>query len=270
MKKKYTRKQITEAIAYWQKRLVAEAKDPSGYKSFDSLKKTLDAEIAKMASTSRPDLEKIKYIYDNYDEDDRFEYDLRDVDNYSFGQRLKLPSGSRLNDKIIDFYSACESLVQGAEPIIPMEFEDNFIWHPLNSLFLAAIEQDQKKASSIIAQNLNNSKMQQWFDADVIADTDEEDGKTVEYYKYEIRLDWKEGLAILREYAKKFYDVWAKNFWRLDHRQFTVNYTAWHMDKYFVKIEAADEDEAKKKFFKDHAHEEYDMKDFEITSIQEN
>ena len=85
MKKKYTKKQITEAIAYWEKQLVVEAKDPSNYESFDNLKKTLDAELTKMASTSRPDLENIKYIYDNYDEDDRFEYDLRDVDNISFG-----------------------------------------------------------------------------------------------------------------------------------------------------------------------------------------
>jgi len=111
--------------------------------------------------------------------------------------------------------------------------------------------------------------MQQWFDDDVIVDTDEEDGKTVEFYKYEIRLDWKEGLKILREYAKKFYDVWAKSFWRLDHRQFTVHYTAWHMDKYFTKVEAADEDEARRKFLGSH-EEEYDMKDYKITSIEEN
>ena len=84
MKKKYTKKQITEAIAYWKKRL-NEAKDPSEYESFDSLKKTLDAELAKMASTSRSDLEQIKYIYDNYDEDGRFEYDLRDDSNHDFG-----------------------------------------------------------------------------------------------------------------------------------------------------------------------------------------
>ena len=30
------------------------------------------------------------------------------------------------------------------------------------------------------------------------------------------------------------------------------------------------EEEAKKIFFRDHANEEYDMKDFEITSIKEN
>ena len=142
MKKQYTKKQITEAIAYWERQLVAEAKDTSSYKSFDDLKKTLDAELAKMANTSKPDLEKIKYIYDNYDEDDRFEYDFRDVDNISFGLRLKLPDGGRLNDKISDFYRVCVLLVQGAEPIIPMEFEDSFVWHPLNSLFFAAIEQD--------------------------------------------------------------------------------------------------------------------------------
>ena len=111
MKKTYTKKQIAEAIAYWKKQLVAESKDPSGYKSFDSLKKTLDTELAEMASTSRPDLEQIKYIYDNYDEDGRFEYDFRDCDNHDFGLRLKLPSGSRLNDKVSSFYDACVSLV---------------------------------------------------------------------------------------------------------------------------------------------------------------
>ena len=110
MKKRHSRRHICEAIAYWERQL-NEAKDTSSYKSFDSLKKTLDAELAKMASTSRPDLEKIKDIYDNYDEDGRFEYDLRDVDNYSFGQMLKLPSGSRLNDKVSSFYDACVSLV---------------------------------------------------------------------------------------------------------------------------------------------------------------
>jgi hypothetical protein len=75
------------------------------------LKKKLNAELTKMAAISRPDLEKIKYIYDNYDEDDRFEYELRDDDNYNFGYKLKLPSGSRLNDKIFSFYDACVSLV---------------------------------------------------------------------------------------------------------------------------------------------------------------
>ena len=64
-----------------------------------------------MADTSKPDLEKIKYIYDNYDEDDRFEYDLRDVENINFGLRLKLPSGGNLNDKISDFYRDCEFLI---------------------------------------------------------------------------------------------------------------------------------------------------------------
>ncbi len=111
MKKQYTKKQIVEAIAYWEKKLLNEAKDTSSYKSFDDLKKTLDAELAKMASISKPDLEQIKYIYDNYDEDGRFEYDLRDVDNYNFGWRLKLPRGGRLNDKVSSFYDACVSLV---------------------------------------------------------------------------------------------------------------------------------------------------------------
>jgi len=268
MKKQYTKKQICEAIAYWKKRL-NEAKDPSSYESFDSLKKKLDAELAEMASTSRPDLERIKYVYDNYDEDGRLEYDLRDDGNHDFGWGLKLPGGGRLNDKVSSFYDACVSLVQGDEPNTPMEFEDSFVWHPLNSLFLAAIEQDWKKASGVIAQDLSDSRMQRWFDDDVVADTDEEDGRTVEYYEYEIRLDWKEGLAILREYAKKFYDVWAKNFYKLDHKQFTVNYTAWHMDKYFAKVEAADEDEARRKFLGSH-EDEYDMKDYRITSIEEN
>ena len=111
--------------------------------------------------------------------------------------------------------------------------------------------------------------MQQWFDRDELVDTWEEDGETVESYKYEIRLDWKEGLKILREYAKKFYDVWAKNFWKLDNREYTIHYTAWHMDKYFTKIEASSEEEARQKFMRGH-QDEYDMKDYKITSIEEN
>ena len=111
--------------------------------------------------------------------------------------------------------------------------------------------------------------MQQWFDKDELVDTWEEDGETVESYKYGIRLDWKEGLKILREYAKKFYDVWVKNFWKLDHREYTIHYTAWHMDKYFTKIEASSEEEARQKFMQGH-QDEYDMKDYEITSIEEN
>lgn len=111
MKKTYTKKQITEAIAYWEKHL-AESKDPSKYKSFDSLKKKLDDELAKMAATRYDDIKKIRDIYDNADdEDDLFEYDLRDVENINFGLRLKLPSGGSLNDKISDFYRDCVFLI---------------------------------------------------------------------------------------------------------------------------------------------------------------
>ena len=51
-------------------------------------------------------------------------------------------------------------------------------------------------------------------------------------------------------------------------KTFTVDYTAWHKDKYQTDVEAKDEAEAKKKFLAGHP-EEYDFKGIEITSIKE-
>lgn len=52
--------------------------------------------------------------------------------------------------------------------------------------------------------------------------------------------------------------------------KYTIDYTAWHMDKYSTEITANSEEEARRKFLRDEAQEQYDMKDFEITSIRES
>lgn len=69
------------------------------------------------------------------------------------------------------------------------------------------------------------------------------------------------------EVLTALYDILDKKF---NLKSYSVDYTAWHMDKYTVDIEARSEEEAKEMFFRDHAHEEYDMKDFEITQIKES
>lgn len=51
-------------------------------------------------------------------------------------------------------------------------------------------------------------------------------------------------------------------------KTFTIGYTAWHQDKYQTEVEAKDEAEARKKFLNEHP-EEYNFKDIEITSIKE-
>ena len=52
--------------------------------------------------------------------------------------------------------------------------------------------------------------------------------------------------------------------------KYTIDYTAWHMDKYSTEITANSEEEARRKFLRDEAQEQYDMKDFKITSIRES
>ena len=78
---------------------------------------------------------------------------------------------------------------------------------------------------------------------------------------------WQSHVNEPAEVLMALYDILDEKF---NLRNYSVDYTAWHMDKYTVDIKARSEAEAEKKFFRDHAHEEYDMKDFEITSIKEN
>ena len=99
--KKYTKKQITEAIAYWKKRL-NEAKDSSEYESFDSLKKKLDAELAKLSKTDYDDVE---YIRDNLE-------DLGSLrSGIYFGDNIDLPSGKTVWDIVGDFFMGCCDLL---------------------------------------------------------------------------------------------------------------------------------------------------------------
>ena len=78
---------------------------------------------------------------------------------------------------------------------------------------------------------------------------------------------WQSHVNEPAEVLMALYNILDEKF---NLRNYSVDYTAWHMDKYTVDVKARSKEEAKKKFFKDHAHEEYDMKDFEITSIKEN
>ena len=55
-----------------------------------------------------------------------------------------------------------------------------------------------------------------------------------------------------------------------EQTKYTIDYTAWHMDKYSTEITASSEEDARRKFLSDEAQEQYDMKDFEITSIRES
>ena len=77
---------------------------------------------------------------------------------------------------------------------------------------------------------------------------------------------WRSHINEPAEVLMTLYDIMEEKF---NLRDYSIDYTAWHMDKYTVNIKARNEEEAKKIFFRDHAHEEYDMKDFEITSIKE-
>ena len=77
---------------------------------------------------------------------------------------------------------------------------------------------------------------------------------------------WQSHINEPMDVLMALYDILDEKF---NLRNYSVDYTAWHMDKYTVDIKARSKEEVKRKFFKDHAHEEYDMKDFEITSIKE-
>jgi len=83
------------------------------------------------------------------------------------------------------------------------------------------------------------------------------------YHRYNAAVpDWQSHVDEPAEVLMALYDILDKKF---NLRNYSVDYTAWHMDKYTVNIKARSEKEAKEIFFRDHAHEEYDMKDFEIT-----
>lgn len=76
---------------------------------------------------------------------------------------------------------------------------------------------------------------------------------------------WRSHINEPTEVLMALYNILDEKF---NLKNYSIDYTAWHMDKYTVDVKARSESEAKNIFFKDHAHEEYDMKDFEITSIK--
>ena len=78
---------------------------------------------------------------------------------------------------------------------------------------------------------------------------------------------WRSHINEPTEVLMTLYNILDEKF---NLKNYSIDYTAWHMDKYTVDVKARSEEEAKKIFFRDHANEEYDMKDFEITSIKEN
>lgn len=198
MKKQYTKRQIQEAISYWERRLVAEAKDPSEYESLDGLKKALDAELAGLSKTGRGDVERIKDSLG----------DLDDGSGIYFGDAVYLPSGKTVWDVVGGFFMKCCDLLVYADRSSEFPaFEDRAVCAPLARILAAAAALDPGRRDSAIARDFADGAIRKW------ADEDEE--RPGGCYAYSVRLDWRDGLKILREYAKKFYDVWAENFRRL-------------------------------------------------------
>ena len=63
---------------------------------------------------------------------------------------------------------------------------------------------------------------------------------------------WRSHINEPAEVLMALYNILDEKF---NLRKYSIDYTAWHMDKYTVDIKAKSEEEAKKIFLRDHAHE---------------
>ena len=255
MKKRYTRKQITEAIAYWQKRL-NEAEDSA--ESFDSLKKRLDTEFAKFQRLTRNDVEKIKEQC-QYADSHRYKHSgYADAFFGAYGtgsaEEIKLDCKTDFFDFSETFLNLCEDLVSlgDGNPEFVDEIRINF-----SELLVSAYKQDNSRCQQILSSRFGDNKFWKYYD-------DDKNDPVGPYA--DLRPDWKEGLQILREYAKKFYDFWVK---KLHNMKYNVVFTVWNRSTLQQDVEAASEEEAKRLIFELHP-EEYDMnRDIEIVSVKE-
>lgn len=217
MKKKYTKKQIQEAISYWKKQL------HESQQFSPKVQKILDA-FANMSPRKTKDLKYLittpKLVLPE------------DIDDFMDGEFWNI-------DIALDDIENIEN---------DSDMHRNFQYNATDVIRLAA-EADYAEAKS-----LANAWPPYLIDK----------SKT----NPELFIEgWRSHINEPTEVLMALYNILYEKF---NLKNYSIDYTAWHMDKYTVDVKARSEAEAKNIFFKDHAHEEYDMKDFEITSIKEN
>ena len=219
MKKQYTKKQITEAIAYWQKQLKM-MNESAQFNSY--VQRVLDA----FANMSPEKTNRLK--------------ELAAANN--------LGAPDELDDFIDEQFWDIDRVLDNIEDTdINNELHMNLQYDAMN-IIKAAAAGDQAYARKISREFTDYLK------------------RSCPGYEAAIQ-GWQSHVNEPAEVLMALYDILDEKF---NLKNYSIDYTAWHMDKYTVDIQARSEDDAKKKFFKEYAHEEYDMKDFEITQIKEN
>ena len=216
MKKKYTKKQIQEAIAYWQKRL-------NERQQFSPRVQEILDEFANMSPRKTKDLEQLTTTHTSIPPED-------------------------IDDVIDDSFQDIDIVLDNIENTdIDNSIHITFQYNAADVIKLAA------EANYAEAKRLANT----WPD----------------YLRRKSKKDpelfiegWHDHINEPTEVLMALYNILDEKF---NLKNYSIDYTAWHMDKYTVDVKARSEAEAKNIFFKDHAHEEYDMKDFEIVSIKE-
>ena len=217
MKKKYTKKQIQEAISYWQKRL------NESQQFSPRVQEILDA-FANMSLEKTKDLEQLTTTHTSIPPED-------------------------IDDVIDDSFWDIDIVLDNIENTdIDNSIHITFQYNAANVIKLAA------EANYTEAKRLANA-----WPAYLI----EKSKKNPELFIE----GWRSHINEPTQVLMALYNILDEKF---NLKNYSIDYTAWHMDKYTVDVKARSEAEAKNIFFKDHAHEEYDMKDFEITSIKEN
>ena len=214
--KQYTKKQITEAIAYWQKQL------HESQQFGPRVQEILDA-FANMSP------EKTKYLK-------------------QLAITNKLPTPEGLDDVIDDQFWDIDIVLDGIENIeIDNDMHMNFQYNAIDIIDYVA------HTNYAEAKRLANA-----WPAYLIEKSKTNPELFIEGWHSHINEPTKVLMALYNILDEKF-----------NLKNYSIDYTAWRMDKYTVNVKARSEAEAKNIFFKDHANEEYDMKDFEIVSIKE-
>ena len=217
MKKQYTKKQIQEAISYWQKQL------HESQQFSPRVQEILDA-FANMTPRKTKDLEYLTTTHTSIPPED-------------------------IDDVIDDSFWDIDIVLDNIENTdIDNSIHITFQYNAADVIKLAA------EANYAEAKRLANA-----WPAYLIRKSKTNPELFIE--------GWRSHINEPTEVLMALYNILDEKF---NLKNYSIDYTAWHMDKYTVDVKARSEAEAKNIFFKDHANEEYDMKDFEITSIKEN